>query len=437
MRNWQIIQGNTGDAFAINEITGELSVANQHWLVEATPGYALVLTVRDSINTSEAVEMNIAFSELTPDTVLFEPAVVYENQPPGVLAGMFRMATGGGLVSYSLTQGPGDDDNGYFLIAGSDLRATQTFDYELQAAYKIRVRATTRGRYYDTTLVVEVKNLNDSPTINPVADQTICSGNNMVLLPLTGISAGPETEQCITVTAEANRDDFFSQLVVVRDTDGTTVLRYKLMPSANGSAIVTIIVRDNGGNENGGIDSARYNFTVTATAAPQVTIAAAGNKTSLSPGEKVMLTAIPNQGAVEFQWFLNEKSIVGAQSSTWEVNAESMGVYYCLVRGAAGCEQRSNALMITEAGEKSMLLAYPNPAKTKVYLSFSGYLDKYVYMNVYSSLGVLMQSRKIWHTSEHQAEEINNTGYAAGTYIIELRSVQNSQIGTVSYVVSP
>ncbi|RXK86703.1 T9SS type A sorting domain-containing protein [Filimonas effusa] len=437
LRNWQIIQGNAGDAFVINELTGELSVANQHWMVEATPEYALVLTVCDSINTSDAVEMNITLSESIADTLLFEPAVIYENQPSGTLAGTFKMMKGGNPVSYSLTQGAGDSDNSYFLIAGNELRTVQAFDYELKPAYNVRVRATTNGRYYDTALVIGIENVNDPPTINPVADQTICVSNNTALVSLTGISAGPEVGQCVTVTAEANRDDFFSQLVVIRDTDGATVLRYKLMPLASGDAIITIIVRDNGGKENGGVDSIGYSFTVTAVNAPKVTIAAAGNKTSLAPGEKVMLTAATSQNVVAFQWFLNETSITGAQSGSLEVSADATGVYYCLVKGAAGCEERSNTLMVTNAGEKSILLAYPNPTKAKIYLSFSGYLDKYVYMSVYNSLGVLMQSRKIWHTSEHQVEEVNNTGYAAGTYIIELRTAQNSQIGTVSYVVAP
>lgn len=435
LRNWKIILGNTGNAFSIDDRTGEIAVANKYWTNEEIEEYKLLLTVCDSINTSDPVEISIALVESVQDTLLFEPAMLYENKPAGTLAGLLTVTTGRTPVSYSLIQGQGDEDNNYFMIVGNELRTSQSLDYENRATYNIRVRATVKANHYDTTFIIRILDLNEPPTIDPIADQSACAGGDMQLLPLTGITAGPETKQCVTVKAVASRQDFFSQLIVIQDTSGNTALRYKLRPSASGNATVTITVKDTGGNENGGTDSVQYQFSVNALASPEVVIVA-NRETSLSPGETVMLTATSNLDIASFQWLLNETDIPAAQTANWEVHADAPGHYACEITSTKGCTQRSNSLIVVKAGERSSLLLYPNPAQAKTYLSFTGFLDQNVQLKIYNSLGVLMQSRNFWHTSNHQVEEINNTGYPAGTYFLELRSEQNNKIGTSRYVVS-
>ncbi|HND54386.1 MAG TPA: cadherin domain-containing protein, partial [Pirellulaceae bacterium] len=67
-------------------------------------------------------------------------------------------------VSFTLTAGAGDDDNGQFEIVGGVLRFRQgtTLDFESQAQYQLRVRATdAAGLGYDESLVVHLTDVNE------------------------------------------------------------------------------------------------------------------------------------------------------------------------------------------------------------------------------------------------------------------------------------
>jgi hypothetical protein len=430
--NWKILQGNAGGAFAINNETGEIAVANQQEIAEATPGYALILTVSDGINTSVPTEINILLSELAADTVLFEPIIFYENQPAATVAGYLSITSGKTPVAYSLVTGNGDKDNPLFSISGNELRTVGPLNYEVQQEYHVRVRASIQSRSFDTTLVIELLNINEAPTIDEVQNQVICNNNNMQQLSLTGITGGPEAEQCVTVSATTNKEELFAQLIVIRETDGTTFLRYRIKEGMSGDAIVTITVKDTGGKANGGVDSTSYSFTVMANAGAAITIHADGH-TNLAAGETVLLTATADGVTGSFQWYLNDVMVSGAQVATYRVDVSHAGAYHCQFTGIGGCSSKSNIVLVTKAEEAITILAYPNPARGKINLTFSGFLERYVYVTIYNSVGVEMQRKRIWHASANQRDELDITGYPAGVYIIELISDKNEKIGQFLY----
>jgi hypothetical protein len=435
LHDWKIMQGNAGGAFAIDSQTGMIAVANHQGIAEATPGYALVLTVSDGVNTSAPTEMTILFSELAADTILFEPVSFYENQVAGTVTGYLHLRSGSMPVTYSLVTGNGDTHNALFSINGNELRSAEPLNYEVQPEYHVRVRAGLGARHFDTTLVIALLNVNEAPTIDEVPGQIVCSNSNMQQLALTGITGGPEAEQCVTVSATTDKEDFFAQLIVIRETDGTTFLKYKVKEGVSGDAIVTITVKDTGGKANGGVDSTSYSFTITAKAAITINITSDGH-TNLSAGETVLLTATTSGLTGSYQWYLNEVAVPGAQEATYRVDVSHAGVYYCQFTGAGGCSSKSNTLLVTNAEEQVSILAYPNPARGKVFLTFSGYQEKYVTVVIYNSAGAEMQRKRIWHANASQKDEIDITGYPAGMYIIEIISEQKEKVGHVSFISS-
>ena len=75
--------------------------------------------------------------------------------------------------TFALVAGEGDDDNAIFSIADHQLQTAQTFDFDTQPRYRIRVRADDgRGGTLEKSLTLMViKGQNNAPTLaNPVDD---------------------------------------------------------------------------------------------------------------------------------------------------------------------------------------------------------------------------------------------------------------------------
>jgi hypothetical protein len=119
------------------------------------------------------------------------------------------------------------------------------------------------------TFTITVNSVNDAPSFTKGADQIVNedAGAQSVANWATNISAGPadESGQTLTFLVTGNTNPgLFSAGPAVSPT-GT--LTYTPAPDANGSASITIVLKDNGGTANGGQDtSAPQTFTITVNA---------------------------------------------------------------------------------------------------------------------------------------------------------------------------
>jgi VCBS repeat-containing protein len=115
------------------------------------------------------------------------------------------------------------------------------------------------------TFTISVTAVNDAPSFVKGGDQTVLedAGPQAVAGWATGISAGPADESGQTVNFVVTNDNnalFSSQPTI----DASGKLTYAPAANANGSAIVTVTLQDNGGTANGGVDtSASQTFTIT------------------------------------------------------------------------------------------------------------------------------------------------------------------------------
>lgn len=421
LQNWTIAQGNVQGAFSINSATGQLLVANESVLHDpAYTGFTLMITVSDGTNTSAPEEVMVLLREVAlDDTVHFIADSLYESKPAGVQAGVLNLTSGNTTAVYSLVAGTGDADNSLFTITGNALQTGTTLDYEQQQQYHVRVRATIQSRYIDTALVIDLHNVNEPPVIDAVANQVVCENAGLQILSLTGITCGPEADQCVTVAVTTDNPSFFAQLLVIRDSDGTTVLRYKVKDSTAGQAHVTITVKDNGGNANGGVDSATVTFMITAKAAGKVTITAGGN-TSIADNETVTLTAVAEDASGTYQWLRNGEPVPDARNTTYKADTAHAGAYQCTITSTEGCVATSNIIVVAKANTPVNLMVFPNPTNGKVFIMFTGYLERYMQVVIHNSAGAEVLRKKIWHSSDTQKDEIDLSAYSAGIYIIEL-----------------
>ena len=116
------------------------------------------------------------------------------------------------------------------------------------------------------TSTVTIFALNNTPTINAIANQTILEDSGVLSVPLTGITNGGDGPQVITVTtSSSNPALLIDPTVVYTSASSTGTLLLAANPHQFGVATVTVTVRDNGGTALGSVDVTTRTFTVTVT----------------------------------------------------------------------------------------------------------------------------------------------------------------------------
>jgi len=142
------------------------------------------------------------------------------------------------------------------------------------------------------TFTINVIYVNTAPSFVKGPDQVLLGnpGARTVSPWATSISAGPagDAGQILTFTATNNNAALFTVAPAVSPAG---VLTYTIAPNAIGSALVTVVLKDNGGTLNGGADtSAPQTFTISVNKASTATALTSSNLTSLF-GVEITLTA--------------------------------------------------------------------------------------------------------------------------------------------------
>ncbi len=111
-----------------------------------------------------------------------------------------------------------------------------------------------------TTLTIKT-NVNHAPTADPAADieMTFGAGGSSALI--SGIGCGDPSDQSLTVTATSSDPSLFSP-VVNYSTPANKATILLMAPEKEGVANIQVIIKDDGGRLNGGIDADTLNFKV-------------------------------------------------------------------------------------------------------------------------------------------------------------------------------
>jgi hypothetical protein len=131
------------------------------------------------------------------------------------------------------------------------------------------------------TFVLTVNPVNDAPSFSPGSDVAVNedSGNYLQAW-ASNISAGPENEsgQTLTFNVTNNNNDLFAVQPSIDTTSGD--LNFRPADDMFGQAMVTVTLSDNGGTDNGGVDtSAPATFVLTVYPVPDAPVAVDDNYT--------------------------------------------------------------------------------------------------------------------------------------------------------------
>jgi hypothetical protein len=118
----------------------------------------------------------------------------------------------------------------------------------------------TTGEPFEVT----VNPVNDPPTLDPIGDLVITEDAPMQTVKLTGISPGPPNEiQTLVVAAISSNPALIPDPVVTYTSPSATgILTFTSVTNANGTNFITVVVKDDGGRANGGIDAVTNTFRV-------------------------------------------------------------------------------------------------------------------------------------------------------------------------------
>jgi alpha-tubulin suppressor-like RCC1 family protein len=167
---YEIISGNTDNAFKIDSQTGKLSVNGDKKLnYENINQYELLLRVSDGTNTASAIVTVILSEKNDPPTVVSNQTfAVEENQPEGTVVGPVdaRDDDVGDILSFSISAGneinPFQiDSQGYISI-----KDAQRINYETLKTVKLVVTVTDGEIEAKTSVDINIIDVNDPPVIN-------------------------------------------------------------------------------------------------------------------------------------------------------------------------------------------------------------------------------------------------------------------------------
>jgi gliding motility-associated-like protein len=377
--------------------------------------YPIIVTGAAALNYSFSyVNGTLKVKAGAPTNITFAGISLYENSVSGTKAGALSSTSDDPLASfaYTLVAGAGDADNNLFTINGNQLNTSASLDFENKAVYKIRVRATTQNNLWlEKELNVNLTDVNEVPTLTAIANQNICFTTAVQSVALTGITAGPETAQTTTLSVSSSNASLFESLAV-NGNGATASLTYKM--KAAGTATVTVVVKDNGGTENGGVDSYSKTFVITINALPVIAISSDKGLT-MSKGETAVLAAT---GGVNYTWTANNSIISGLNTAMLTVRPRETTTYTVTASNAGGCSQTQTfTLTVAEdfAKVKATNIMSPNG---------DGINDKWVIDNIdfypnnevkiFDRAGRLMYSKKGYDNSWEGT--LNGESLAEGTY---------------------
>lgn len=303
-----------------------------------TAGTTYYYRVRGVEGAARTIYTNPANAELGAGMITnlnFAALTVYEGRPVGTEVGTFSVTpTNTTVATYTLVAGNDSADNAKFRIVGDKLQNNVLLDFEAQASYQVRVRATSSSNFiFEKSFTITINDVNEAPTIDLVTEKVVCEGIEEHVIALTGITSGPEAGQTLTATVSVNQPALFQSLQINLLGGGNGEIRYRLNANAAGEPEISITLKDNGGTANGGVDTYETKFVLKVFAYPTVAISSdRGN--NVDKGLAVRLTA---SGGTSYQWESNPSIVGSTNTAEITVRPSVKTTYKVTVSNAGGC----------------------------------------------------------------------------------------------------
>ena len=222
---------------------------------ETDNSYTIKIKTTDQEGATYSKEFEIKVADVNdiPTGINLNTATIPENSGTGAVIGVFSSddQDTGQYHNYSLVSGFGDNDNASFEIDGTQLKAKENFNYEIQADYSVRVQTDDgHGGLFEKVFIINVEDVNDTPydislTSNTVSEN-VPAGTVVGTLVASDEDGGPNYDFRLTDSSNYTDNQFFE---IVGDQLVTTAqFNFELKDS------YSIKVQVNDGNSDGTFD---------------------------------------------------------------------------------------------------------------------------------------------------------------------------------------
>ncbi|MCM3763790.1 cadherin domain-containing protein [Neobacillus niacini] len=224
--HYSITAGNEAGAFAIDEDTGEVTVADSTKLdYEKVQSFTLTIEVSDGLHTANAAVV-INLTNVNDNAPVSEDALftIDENKANGTIVGTvtghdadgdslhYKMAAGNEAGAFAI-----GEDTGEVTVADST-----KLDYEKVQSFKLTVQVSDGTHSAATTVTIGVNNLNDNPPVVEAAKFDIDENavNDTAVGTVTGDDAdGDQLHYAITAGNESGAFRINSETGTIRVAD--------------------------------------------------------------------------------------------------------------------------------------------------------------------------------------------------------------------------
>jgi hypothetical protein len=264
---WSITGGNTGGAFQIDPSTGAITVADADDLdFETAPSFSLTVRAEDdgspAKHDSDTATVNLTNVNEAPTDVNLSGNSVAENEASGTDVGNLSTVDpdSGDTHTYHLVSGTGDGDNGKFQITNGVLETAQSFDFETQGPFSVRIETRDAGNLtHAEVFSISVSDVNDAPVVSPATvslDENSANGTAVHTVIATDDDQ-PAQDLTYSITGGnalgAFQIDADTGAITVAD---TTDLDYETNPTFN----LTVRATDDGSPAKDGSDTITINL---------------------------------------------------------------------------------------------------------------------------------------------------------------------------------
>ncbi|WP_020472808.1 M12 family metallo-peptidase [Zavarzinella formosa] len=198
-------------------------------------------------------------SSATVTLVGAQPEDVLQFTDQNAISGFYDSGTG--ILSLS-----GDDTLANYQAAIRSVTYVNLLDNPVAGSRTVDFQLTDSSNNLSpvVTRTLNIVPVNDPPTLDPINDLTINEGAGLQTVFLTGISAGGEPGQTLSVTATSSDTTLIPNPAVTYTSPGVGgSISFTPVAKAFGSAIITVTFTDNGGTADGGTDTFSQQFMVT------------------------------------------------------------------------------------------------------------------------------------------------------------------------------
>src|SRR2546421_3682018 len=175
-----------------------------------------------------------------------------------------------------------------FTPAANLFSPSTAFSFTVQGA----TSAVGAGLSSGTAIaVITVNSANDAPSFTKGPDQSVSenSGAQTVNNWATNLSAGPANESGQTLTFQVTNNTNSALFSAGPAISSTGTLTYTPAANTSGTAAITVVLKDNGGTANGGVDtSAPQTFSITVNDGGRLSLSSATYSVTESAGNAVV-----------------------------------------------------------------------------------------------------------------------------------------------------